>query len=60
MAVDGTIWPHERALVLTVMPGGGPSAPAKLGEPPLVSVPLTATAIGAGVTVTEPGTSLKA
>ena len=56
MAVEGMTWPHVRLLVLTVMPGGGLSVPLKLGDPPLVCVPLTATSIGAGLTVTEPGT----
>ena len=42
--------------MLTVTPAGGVSEdPAKLGAPPLAWFPLTATEIGSGVTVMEPG-----
>ena len=38
-------------VVLTVMPGGGLSVPAKIGVPPKLWVPDTATSTGPGLTV---------
>ena len=56
MAVAGLTWLQLSPDVLTVTPAGGLlEDPAKLGGPPLAWFPLTATEIGSGVTVTEPG-----
>ena len=56
MVVDGVTSVQVRWLVSTETPAGGVPAPVKLGVPWSAWLPLTATAIGAGVTVVKPPT----
>ena len=56
MGVAGLTWLHVRALESMVTPEGRDPAPMKVGVPLLAWLPLTATAIGAGVTVVVPST----
>ena len=58
MFVEGRTWLQVTPVVSTVTPGGGGcvAVPTKLGAPSFAWLPLTATGMGAGVTVVKPGT----
>ena len=56
MGVAGLTWLQVSALESMVTPGGRVALPTKFGVPLLAWLPLTAIAIGAGVTVVVPPT----
>ena len=57
MLVEGRTWLQVTPVVSTVTPEGGGcvAVPAKFGAPAFAWLPLTATGMGAGVTVVAPG-----
>ena len=56
IGVAGVTSAQVKPLVSTATPAGGLTAPAKLGDPPLVWLPLTAMVSGYGLTLTDPPT----